>query len=92
MHRVASSHYQPTCVGCCAPVYTSREVANNQFGVAGGKASWQVTGIRQDSWANANRIPVEREKPKRRSGAIASTRNCLERPPRGMCCLPCIPT
>jgi hypothetical protein len=25
--------------------------------------SWQVTGIRQDSWANAYRIPVEQAKP-----------------------------
>jgi hypothetical protein len=25
--------------------------------------SWQVTGIRQDAWANANRIPVEAFKP-----------------------------
>jgi trimeric autotransporter adhesin len=24
--------------------------------------SWQVTGIRQDAWANANRIPVEVDK------------------------------
>jgi hypothetical protein len=23
------------------------------------KVSWQVTGIRQDAWANAHRIPVE---------------------------------
>ena len=27
------------------------------------KVSWQVTGIRQDAWANAHRIPVEEEKP-----------------------------
>jgi hypothetical protein len=25
--------------------------------------SWQVTGIRQDAWADANRIPVEVDKP-----------------------------
>jgi hypothetical protein len=23
------------------------------------KVSWQVTGVRQDAWANAHRIPVE---------------------------------
>lgn len=28
----------------------------------GTTVSWQVTGIRQDPWANANRIPVEHEK------------------------------
>jgi len=26
------------------------------------KVSWQVTGIRQDAWANAHRIQVEVEK------------------------------
>jgi hypothetical protein len=54
-------------VGGFAPVYIAQEVTNNQFGIAGGKpgmkVSWQVTGIRQDAWANANRIPVEQEKP-----------------------------
>jgi hypothetical protein len=25
--------------------------------------SWQVTGVRQDPWAEAHRIPVESEKP-----------------------------
>jgi hypothetical protein len=40
---------------------------NNLFKIAGGtagmKVSWQVTGIRNDSWANANRIQVEEDKP-----------------------------
>ena len=26
------------------------------------KVSWQVTGTRQDAWANAHRIPVEEDK------------------------------
>ena len=30
---------------------------------AGIKVSWQVTGTRQDAWANANRIAVEEDKP-----------------------------
>ncbi len=30
--------------------------------------SWQVTGIRQDAWANAHRIPVEEEKPESERG------------------------
>jgi hypothetical protein len=38
----------------------------NQFKIAGGesgaKVSWQVTGIRQDRFAQANRIPVEEDK------------------------------
>ena len=32
------------------------------------KVSWQVTGIRQDAFANANRIPVEEDKPARERG------------------------
>jgi hypothetical protein len=32
------------------------------------KVSWQVTGIRQDPWANAHRIPVEEEKDSRDRG------------------------
>jgi hypothetical protein len=58
--------YQLTCVGGYAPVYISREVESNSFQIAGGKPglkiSWQVTGVRQDAWANANRIPVEEAK------------------------------
>ncbi len=59
--------YQLTCIGGFAPVYISEEVANNHFKVSGGQAgmkvSWQVTGTRQDAWANAHRIPVEEIKP-----------------------------
>jgi hypothetical protein len=58
--------YQLTCIGGFAPVYIAEELANNQFKIGGGRAglkvSWQVTGIRQDAWANAHRIPVEEEK------------------------------
>lgn len=32
------------------------------------KISWQVTGIRQDTYANANRIPVEEPKPAHKIG------------------------
>jgi len=32
------------------------------------KVSWQVTGIRQDAWANAHRIPVETPKSAREAG------------------------
>ena len=34
----------------------------------GVKVSWQITGIRQDAYANANRIPVEEEKPAEEQG------------------------
>ena len=58
--------YQLTCVGGYAPVYIAAEVSHNTFKIGGGKqglkVSWQITGIRQDAWANDNRIPVEEDK------------------------------
>jgi len=58
--------YQLTCIGGFAPVYIAREVSGNEFKIAGGKAgmkvSWQVTGIRQDTFANEHRIPLEENK------------------------------
>jgi len=60
--------YQLTAVGAPGPnLYVAEEINGNHFSIAGGKAgmkvSWQVTGIRQDAWANAHRIPVEEDKP-----------------------------
>jgi hypothetical protein len=60
--------YQLTPIGGPAPdLYIAAEVSAGQFAIAGGaagqKVSWQVTGIRQDAWANAHRIPVEETKP-----------------------------
>ena len=53
-------------------MYIAEEISNNQFEIAGGKSgmkiSWQVTGIRQDAWANAHRIPVEVKKSERERG------------------------
>jgi len=64
--------YQLTCIGGFAPVYVAQEVQSNAFRIAGGKPgmkiSWQVTGIRQDAWANAHRIPVEQAKPEGERG------------------------
>jgi hypothetical protein len=44
-----------------------RKIADNQFTIRtsapGAEVSWQVTGIRQDPFANAYRIPVEEWKP-----------------------------
>jgi len=45
---------------------------SSRFKIAGGnsgmKVSWQVTGIRKDPWANANRIQVEEDKPAKERG------------------------
>ena len=59
--------YQLTAVGAPGPnLYISREVAGNQFSIAGGtpgmRVSWMVTGIRHDAYASAHRIPVEETK------------------------------
>jgi hypothetical protein len=65
--------YQLTCIGGYAPVYIAEEITDNRFRISGGtpslKVSWQVTGIRQDKWANDHRIPVEEAKP---SGEIGT--------------------
>ena len=69
--------YQLTSIGGPGPnLYISQEVSGNHFAIAGGKpgmrVSWQVTGTRQDAWANAHRIPVEEEKsPQERGYYIA---------------------
>jgi hypothetical protein len=56
--------YQLTAIDAPGPnLYIAQKVANNRFKVAGGlpglEVSWQVTGIRQDAFANKHRIPVE---------------------------------
>jgi hypothetical protein len=60
--------YQLTAVGAPAPnLHISSKVADGAFSIAGGnegqEVSWQVTGIRQDAFANAHRIVVEVDKP-----------------------------
>jgi hypothetical protein len=65
--------YQLTSIGAPGPnLYIAKEVSGNRFKIAGGKpsgkVSWQVTGIRQDAYANAHRIAVEEEKPRAARG------------------------
>lgn len=60
--------YQLTALGAPGPqLYIAAEVKENKFKIAGGPprlhVSWQVTGIRQDAFANRHRIPVEEYKP-----------------------------
>jgi hypothetical protein len=58
--------YQLTCIGGFAGVYIAEKITNNRFKIAGGspglEVSWQVTGVRQDAWANAHRVIPEVEK------------------------------
>jgi hypothetical protein len=65
--------YVLTSVGSSQPrLYIAEEIKGNRFKIAGGrpngKVSWMVTGIRQDAWANAHRIPTEEEKPANQRG------------------------
>jgi len=64
--------YQLTVIGQFAQAIVAGEIANRQFSIKTDKpsvkVSWQVTGIRQDAWANAHRIPVEELKPEKERG------------------------
>jgi hypothetical protein len=76
--------YQLTAIGAPGPnLYIAEKISdtttsnknknnNSRFKIAGGtsgmEVSWQVTGIRKDPWANANRIEVEEDKPTKERG------------------------
>jgi hypothetical protein len=64
--------YQLTVIGQFAQAIVSTKVSNHQFSIKTDKpnveVSWQVTGIRQDAWANQHRIPVEEQKDTRERG------------------------
>lgn len=59
--------YQLTPVGTLAQAAVTEEIKENRFTLRtdqpGVKVCWQVTGVRQDAWAEANRIAVEEDKP-----------------------------
>lgn len=59
--------YQLTVIGQFAQAIVAAKVSGNSFKIKTDKpsveVSWQVTGIRQDAYANANRIPNETDKP-----------------------------
>jgi hypothetical protein len=64
--------YQLTVIGKFAHAMVSKEIKNNEFVIRTDpgrvKVCWQVTGVRKDAWAEANRIPVEETKPKAERG------------------------
>ena len=64
--------YQLTVIGKFANAMVSEEIKDNEFAIRTDpgrvKVCWQVTGVRKDAWAEANRIPVEETKPKRERG------------------------
>jgi len=64
--------YQLTVVGQFAQAIVAKKIENNQFAIKTDKpnveVSWQVTGIRHDPYAEANRIQVEMTKPAKVAG------------------------
>jgi hypothetical protein len=58
--------YQLTVIGEFAQAIVARELHDNRFTIGTDrpqiKVCWQVTGVRQDPWAQANRIAVESNK------------------------------
>ena len=64
--------YQLTVIGTFAQAIVADEIKNNRFAIrtnaANVKVSWQVTGVRQDAYANKNRIKVEEEKTRQERG------------------------
>jgi len=64
--------YQLTVVGQFAQAMVAQEIRDNRFAIKTDKpdvrVSWQVTGIRQDAWANAHRAEAEVHKPEDERG------------------------
>jgi hypothetical protein len=65
--------YKMTAVGAPGPnLHIAQKVSGNQFKIAGGppalEVCWQVTGIRQDPFADKYRVQVEQEKPEEERG------------------------
>jgi len=78
--------YQLTAIGAPGPnLYIAAETRNNQFRIAGGKAggkvSWQVTGIRHDPFAEAYRIKPVVDKPDNERGTYLHPELYNQTPP-----------
>jgi trimeric autotransporter adhesin len=68
--------YQLTVMGQFAQAIIAKEIAQGRFTIQTDKpnvkVSWMVTGVRQDAWANAHRIPVEQDKAEMEKGHYLS--------------------
>ncbi len=76
--------YQLTAIGAPAPeLHIADELVDSRFRIAGGrpglKICWQVTGIRQDVWAQAFPLVVEEAKPADVCGAYLHPRLAEDR-------------
>ena len=75
--------YQLTVIGSFAQAIVKEEIKGNQFVIQTSepliKVSWQVTGVRQDRYAEDNRIAVEVDKePEKRGTLLYPVREGLE--------------
>ncbi len=70
--------YQLTVIGDMAQAVVYKELADNQFEIMtdkpGVKVSWQITGVRQDDYAQDNRMEVEVEKEPEMKGTLLYNR------------------
>lgn len=70
--------YQLTVMGQFAQAIIASKMRQNRFIIQTDKphveVSWQVTGIRHDAYARANRIQVEQEKPENEAGSYLHPR------------------
>jgi trimeric autotransporter adhesin len=68
----ADFRYQLTVIGQFAQAIVAHEIENNRFEIRTNapnvKVSWQVTGVRQDSYAKAHPLVVEQQKDARLRG------------------------
>ena len=68
----ADFRYQLTVLGDFAQAVVAKEIKNNAFTIRTDKGrvkvSCQVTGVRKDAWAKANRIEPEQKKRKQERG------------------------
>jgi hypothetical protein len=65
--------YQLTVIGQFAQAIVAEKIKDNRFKIKTSlpnvEVSWQVTGIRQDAFANQHRVPVEEDKPENERGS-----------------------
>ena len=73
----ADYRYQLTVIGggdAWTQARVARKIAENSFVIQtsapAAEVSWQVTGVRRDPWANANRVRVEEAKPIEEQGTF----------------------
>jgi hypothetical protein len=66
--------YQLTVMGQFSKAVVASEISGGAFTIMTDKpnvkVSWQVTGVRQDAWANAHRTTVEQDKAEKDKGTL----------------------